>query len=99
MVRSARGIRPVVGDDIVLLIELAARGRFALVPEQSFLERRHPEQYSARGAGQAEWYSPGRTTDFAFPQTMLDVDCYRAVMPTPLSPADKARSLAVVTRT
>ena len=38
--RRTRGIRPTVGNDLVILAELACQGPFQLVPEQLFLQRR-----------------------------------------------------------
>lgn len=97
--RSTRGIRPVVIDDIVLMIEMACRGRFALVPQQLFLQRRHANQASAAGHDMVQWFSPGSNSRFAFPFTVAQVDATRAVLTSPLPRAEKARCLHVLTRT
>lgn len=98
-VRATRGFRPVVGDDLVLLVELACRGRFALVDEQLFLQRRHDAQFSARGVDQTDWYAPGRDARFTFPQTVSNWELYRAVRTSPVPMAEKARCVSAITGT
>lgn len=96
--RSTRGIRPVVIDDIVLMIEMACRGKFSLVPEHLFLQRKHPQQGSAAGTDMVQWYAPGRKNRFAFPFTVAELDCYRAIVSAPLSTTEKAKCVATLTR-
>lgn len=91
VLRSTRGMMSMVGDDMVLLTELACRGTFALVPEQSFLQRRHPEQFSALGQGQVGWHDPSGGSRFVFPQTKLNRELYRAVAIAPLPWPEKLR--------
>lgn len=94
--RETRGIRPTVGNDLVILTELACRGLFALVPEQLFWQRRHAEQYSAQGQAQIAWHSPSASVRFAFPHTTVSVELVRGVLSSPLSAAETARCLATI---
>jgi glycosyltransferase involved in cell wall biosynthesis len=93
VLRSTRRLLPVVGNDVVLLAEMACRGRFALAGEQLFLQRRHSRQFSAQGARQAHFHAPGRAVRFAFPQTRTSVELWRAVLTSPLGPTEKVRCL------
>ena len=94
--RSTRGIRPTVGNDLVILAELACRGPFALVPEQLFLQRRHAEQFSAQGQAQIAWHAPKASVRFAFPHTKVSVELVRGVLSSPVDAAEKARCLATI---
>lgn len=94
--RSTRGIRPVVGNDMVLLAELACRGPFALVPEQLFWQRRHAAQFSAQGQAQVAWHAPGASVRFAFPHTRVTVELLRGVASSGLPAGELVRSLATV---
>jgi glycosyltransferase involved in cell wall biosynthesis len=96
VLRSTRGIRPVVGNDMVLLAELACRGPFALVPEQLFWQRRHAEQFSAQGQAQVAWHAPRASVRFAFPHTKVSVELLRGVASSDLPPGERLRSLATV---
>lgn len=98
VLRSTRGFRATVGNDVVILAEVAARGRFALVPEQLFLQRRHETQHSARGAGQVAFHAPRARARLDLPQTTLAVELWRAVLSSPLPAAERARCLDAVTR-
>lgn len=95
--RSTRGIRPVVGPDINLTVEMACRGKFILVQEQLFLQRRHAHQVSADGADMVQWYAPGNFNRFAFPFAKSQLDCYRAALSSPAPPTERARCGAAVT--
>lgn len=94
VLRSTRGILPMVGDDMVLLVELLCRGRMVLVDEPLFHQRRHAAQASAQGQAQVSWHAPDAGVRFAFPQTRLDAELYRAVALSPLSGAEKMRCWA-----
>jgi hypothetical protein len=94
--RATRGIRRVVGNDLVILAELACQGPFAMVPEQLFLQRRHAEQFSAQGQAQVAWHAPSASVRFAFPHTKVSVELVRGVLASGLGPAEKARSVATV---
>lgn len=96
VLRSTRGIRPVVGNDLVLLAELACRGPFALVPEQLFWQRRHPAQFSAQGQAQVAWHAPSASVRFAFPHTKVSVELLRAVASSGLPVGERLRAMATV---
>ncbi len=96
VLRSTRGIRRTVGNDLVILTELACRGPFALVPEQLFWQRRHSEQFSAQGAAQVAWHAPSASVRFAFPHTQVSWELATAVTSSPISAAEKARCLATI---
>lgn len=95
--RSSRGLKPMVGDDMVLLTELLLQGPMALVDERLFHQRRHSEQFSQQGENQVKWHAPDGNVRFAFPQTRLDLELYRAVAIAPIPVAEKARSWQAVT--
>lgn len=94
--RSTRGIRRTVGNDMVILAELACRGPFQLVPEQLFLQRRHSEQFSAQGQAQVAWHAPTASVRFAFPHTKVSWELAAGVVSSPLPAAEKLRCLATV---
>jgi hypothetical protein len=96
VLRSTRLIRPSVSNDMVLLAELACRGPFAMVPEQLFLQRRHPEAFSQQGRGQLAWHAPTAAVRFAFPHTKVTGELVRAVTSSPIPLAEKLRCLAVI---
>jgi glycosyltransferase involved in cell wall biosynthesis len=94
--RRTRGIRPTVGNDLVLLAELACQGPFALVPEQLFLQRRHAEQFSQQGQAQVAWHAPSASVRFAFPHTKVSLELVRGVLASGLDAAEKARCLGTI---
>lgn len=96
VLRSTRGIRPTVGNDMVVLAEMACRGPFALVGEHLFLQRRHAEQFSAQGHGQVAWHAPSASVRFSFPHTRVSVELVRGVLSSPISPAEKAACVATI---
>lgn len=53
-------IAPFVGSDRTLLLDLAMRGRFALVPEYLLINRDHPNRLtrSLQSSDQLQWYAP-----------------------------------------
>ncbi len=87
----ARPLRPMVGDDIVLLTELLCQGPAVVVDDRAFLQRRVPEQLSLQGQEQVKWHAPSARVRFAFPQTRLNLELYRAVATTSLPLREKAR--------
>lgn len=96
VLRATRGLLPMVGDDMVLLTELLCRGRMVLVDDELFYQRRHREQLSHQGHKQVTWHAPAAHLRFAFPQTRLNLQLYRAVALAPLARAEKARCWAQV---
>lgn len=99
VLRTTRGLRPTIGNDVVILTEMACRGRFALVPEQLFLQRRHATQFSAQGARQVQFHAPGKDVRFDFPHARLAGELWSAVTTSRLPAGEAARSLAAVTTT
>lgn len=91
--RATRGLRPVAGGDVVILAELACLGWFTLVPEQSFLQRKHPGAHSATRAGYDAFYRPQGHSRFSFPHTRLQADLLLACVIAPVSVAERARCL------
>lgn len=97
VLRTTRGLRPTVGNDLVVLTEMACRGRFALVPERLFLQRRHPQQYSAQGVRQVQFHAPGKKNlRFEFPHTKVTGEMLRGIAASPISAPAKARSAVTV---
>ncbi|WP_245701147.1 glycosyltransferase family 2 protein [Sanguibacter gelidistatuariae] len=94
--RRSRGLLPLVGDDMVLLVELLCQGKMALVDDQLFWQRRHAEQFSQQGENQVKWHAPNGGVRFAFPQTRLNFELHRAVTRSHISIPEKARSLAAL---
>lgn len=94
--RRTRGIRPTVGNDLVVLAELACQGPFQLVPEQLFWQRRHAEQFSQQGQAQIAWHAPSASVRFAFPHTKVSVELVRGVLASSVGAAEKARCLATI---
>jgi len=68
-------IRPFIGSDDCLLIELALKGDFGLVPEYLAMVRRHIESYSdirirndgVEGTDESQWLNPGNKRTFYLP--------------------------------
>jgi len=90
--RRTRGIRSVLGDDMVLLVELLCAGSMALAPEQAFLQRRHDAQVSVQGAGASSWFAPGQRGDRSFAETRTNIEMYRGVSHSELPFAEKVRT-------
>lgn len=91
--RATRGMRPVAGGDVVILAELACLGWFTLVPEQSFLQRKHPGAHSATRAGYDAFYRPQGHSRFSFPHTRLQADLLFACLIAPVPLAERSRCL------
>lgn len=94
--RRTRGVLSMVGDDMVLLVELLCQGTAVLVEDRSFWQRRHGEQFSAQAAGQVRWHAPSGSVRFAFPQTRLNLELYRAVAVSSLPVDEKVRCWAQI---
>jgi glycosyltransferase involved in cell wall biosynthesis len=94
--RQTRSVLPIVGDDMVLLTELLCQGRMAPVKGQYFWQRRHAEQFSAKGDSQVKWHDPHASVSFSFPQLKMDVELCRAVIRSDLSLLEKLKSLGQI---
>ncbi len=91
-----RGIRSVLGDDMVLLVELLCAGRLVTDPEQSLLQRRHDAQVSVQGAGASSWFAPGQRGDRSFAETRTNIEMYRGVAHSELAFPEKLRTWATL---
>ncbi|GAB3800172.1 hypothetical protein GCM10028798_14300 [Humibacter antri] len=94
--RKTRGIRSVLGDDIVLLVELLCAGKMATAPEQAFLQRRHDAQVSVQGSAASAWFAPGQRGNRSFAETRTNIEMYRGVAHSELPLAEKARTLSTL---
>lgn len=96
--RTTRGMQPLVGDDLSMLVELACRGPFVQVPEQLLRLRVHAAAFSASREGYDAFYRPGGHSRFSFPHTKFHLDLMRASLVSPIPAAEKARCLAATWR-
>jgi hypothetical protein len=85
LLRDTMMIGDYIGSDRALLIELAVRGRFALVPEVLFINRDHPERCTriARTRGGRKelvaWYNTQANPRWVFSTWSFYVTCFRVV--------------------
>lgn len=84
--------------DTTLLVELALRGRWRLVPERLFYNRRHAASSAVDKSPEqiASWFDPSARATFPMPQTRLLVGYLRAVATSPLSLGERVRCLGIV---
>ncbi len=94
--RKTRGVLSVLGDDMVLLVELLCQGTMALAPEQLFLQRRHDEQVSVQGVGATSWFAPTQKPNRTFPELRTDIELYRGVAHSELPWREKMRCWATL---
>lgn len=101
VLRRTRGIGRYPSADVVLLAELALRGRFLQVREPLFLRRYHDERSIVAGPSfheQVTWYDPGLRPRFVLPQARLVRELLTAVRTAPLMPRDRAAAVGAVLR-
>ncbi|MEG3614426.1 glycosyltransferase family 2 protein [Isoptericola haloaureus] len=96
VLRQTRGMIAMVGDDIVLNTELLCRGPMLQSDEFLFRPRRHGAQLSQQGHEQVRWHAPRAAVRFAFPQTRLNAELFRAVARAPLPAGEKVRAWSAV---
>ncbi len=99
--RTTRGIGSFPMADVVLLAEMALRGKFALVPERLFVRRYHDKRSIMAGPSfveQVAWYDPHRSVRFAMPQARLTAELLGAVTRSPLTPRARIGSAGAVLR-
>jgi len=99
VMRATRLMQGFDSSDVVLLVELALRGKFAEVPEFLYLRRIHPG--SSWGAGTADvWQRILRMnpdfTVYPMPQASLMKGYVEAVLQAPLTSAERRRCLLVL---
>lgn len=103
-----RLIRNQPRSDVVLLVELALRGRFAELPEYDFLRRTHAASSVETAAASADpmelerrlaaWYDPARGRRYPMTQTRFAIGFVDAWLRAPLAPRERAACLAVLAR-
>jgi glycosyltransferase involved in cell wall biosynthesis len=101
VLRTTRGIGVFPMADVVLLAEMALRGRFRQVPERLFLRRYHEQRSIAAGPSfveQVAWYDPARRARFALPQARVSTELMKAVARAPIGPAASSRAALAVLR-
>ncbi|MGH1561896.1 glycosyltransferase family 2 protein [Mumia sp. DW29H23] len=86
VLRAVGGMPPMVGDDVVLGVDLLARAPFVHVDGSLFQRRQHPEQSSAQHDPTAGQIQQDPTADpwFALSQWQINVELYRRVVRAPL---------------
>jgi len=101
VLRTTRGIGVFPMADVVLLAEMALRGRFRQVPERLFLRRYHEQRSIAAGPSfveQVAWYDPARRARFALPQARVSTELMKAVARAPIGPVTTVRAGTAVFR-
>lgn len=89
-------------SDLVLLCELAIRGRFLEVPDELFHRRIHAgssHEANPSLGGVREWFSGRATTGPVFERTRLVAEIVRASLIAPVPLADRAACVAALART
>jgi hypothetical protein len=94
--RRTRGITSVLGDDMVLLVELLCVGKMALASDQAFLQRRHDSQVSVQGVSSTSWFAPGQKANRSFAETRTNIELYRGIAHSTLPRGEKLRSWGVL---
>ncbi len=90
--QRTRGILSLLGDDIVLLVELLCLGKAVTAPQQAFLQRRHDAQVSVQGTTSSSWFAPGQRANRSFAETRTNIELYRGVSHSGLPFAEKLRT-------
>lgn len=93
---QTRGILSVLGDDMVLLVELLCAGKMATSAEPTFLQRRHDEQVSVLGVSSPSWFAPGQKANRSFAETRTNIELYRGVSHSELPFTEKLRTWATL---
>lgn len=96
---DTRMIGPFHSSDVVLLSELAMRGRIHEVPERLFLRRRL-EEPTARvhltPREKVQWFDPAQSPRHVMKRTRLVREHVRSIAAAPLTPYARARCLGVL---
>jgi glycosyltransferase involved in cell wall biosynthesis len=97
--RSTRLLRHFHAADVVLIVELALRGKFAEVPETLYLRRQHPGQSggwsTATDLERSVWQYPA-FRGHPMPRTRVMKGYVEAVFQAPLTSSERRRCLATV---
>ena len=97
--RATPGHQPYPGSDIVLLGELAIRGRFHEIDGIRFLRRIHPQASASANPSLSQlvgWFNPGRAGKLVLPEYERLGGYLSAIRRVPISLSEKARCLAVL---
>ena len=93
--RDTRLIDSFVSADVVLLVELALRGKFVMVQDFFQLRRVHPESSRLKNTSPRDlrqWFDPkGRGRLPLHPRVRYGVECLRSIWRAPLSVGERAR--------
>jgi len=100
VLRSTALLRPFYPADVVLVVELALRGKFGEVPEPLYVRRQHPGQSGGWSTSsdlqRSVWTYPG-FRGAPLPQTRVLKGYFDAVLEAPLTSGQRRRCLAAVT--
>jgi glycosyltransferase involved in cell wall biosynthesis len=98
--RSVRAMQPYLGADVVLMGELALRGKFRLLDERLFYRRMDEATATAMQGRSAVWehHYPTRSAKALFQGTKRQLGWLRAVLSARISAMERARALLLVAR-
>ena len=99
VLRLTPGIAPYANSDVVLIGELALRGRFGEVPETLFLRRDHP-MMTVRAfpsvRNRAEYLDPARSKAKDHPYLRMVREHFRAVQRVPMAWHERVRAYLLI---
>jgi glycosyltransferase involved in cell wall biosynthesis len=98
--RDAREMPPYLGADVVLMAELALRGKFRLLDERLFFRRADESSATALQSRSAVWrhHYPKPSAKSLFQSTRRQLGWIRAALRTRMTIAEQARTLMLVAR-
>lgn len=97
VLRSTRLLEDFHSSDVVLLAELALRGRFVEIEERLFLRLWELRSTHVRTREEVDaWFNPESKRKHAWVRTRLFREVARSITTAPIGPADRLRSLAVL---
>ena len=98
--RDTRALPAYLGADIVLMGELALRGKFRLVDERLFYRRMDASGATALRERSAVWqhHYPTQSIRTLFQATQRQLGWFRAALSTPLTAIERARTLLLAAR-
>ncbi|WP_051208440.1 glycosyltransferase family 2 protein [Propionicicella superfundia] len=94
--RRTRGTTSVLGDDVVLLVELMCQGKLEVTPSLVFHQRRHDSQVSVQGVTNTGWFTPGSRPRMSFAETRTNIGIYTGIAHSGLPLPERLRSWGVV---
>lgn len=100
--RGTRMIDSFVSADVVLLVELALRGKFVMAQDFLQLRRVHPESSRLKNTSPRdlrEWFDPNSRFRLPLhPRMRYGLECLRSIWRAPLSVGERARCYATFVR-